>query len=307
MAFINDDTGHAEFFRPTFPTATGPTRTVTPTAPVTPPAPPVGDITIGQGSTPEYGALISGDPGLLAVRNSNQQQTAAAAAQRREALRRLAIQYGGLPSGFADQYGDLDQSTLDMASKNAYSQKANIQRNYDQGIEGFKRALAARGVLQSGELGHGLDQADIARGQQEYDAGNQFADQYQAAVNGYTGVENQARQSEASAIGAAAQNVYANPANRPVGATTAHLVEGSSDQYGFPVYLDPNTGKRYKIDGSEFFVPQTTNATTPTPMNADGTSAPVAQLPYTPGPTDANGVPISAGFYGFDSNGNWIG
>lgn len=286
MAFINDPPSVPG------PTATGPKRFVSPVAVTSPPVfrrgaatppagtPPPGDINVG-GTPTDYDALIKSDPGLIASEAAGARQRAEAAAQRQAALRRLAIQYGGLPAGFSDQFGDLDSGTLDMAGKNQFSQKAVIERNYAQGVEGFKRALAARGVLQSGELGYGLDQADLARGQQEYDAGNQFSDQFQAAINGYAGTVNDTYSSEAAAIAAAEGNVYNNPANRPVGASTAHLEDGSVEKYGFPVYTDPTSGKRYKVDGSEF-------------IDSGGSSTP-------------SNVPASAGFSGFDSNGNWIG
>jgi hypothetical protein len=211
-----------------------------------------------------------------------------------------------MPDGWTDSYGDIDQATKDAAAGNQNSTLSQLHDNYQRSVESFRRALAARGALQSGDLSYGQDQIDRGLSQQEYDAANSFGDQVNQAVSGYAGVLGSNAQNLAGAIGSAENNVYGNPAYRPVAPSYADYDPTSSARWGKPVYKGAD-GTLYSDDGSVFNAPGTTNATAPTPMNSDGTSAPVAQLPYTPGPTDSNGVPTSAGFYGFDSNGNWIG
>lgn len=225
-------------------------------APVVP-APPVftpnPTVPIG-GFTPNYGDLIKSDPGYVSGMASGQMDVAQAAAARRAALQKLTIQYGGIPQGLQDQYGDIDSGTLELAQKNQYSDTQRLQRSYAQGIEAFKKALAARGALQSGETGHGLSQADLARGEREYDLGNQFANAAQGVVNDYTGVESRVRQNEAALLSQAQQSVYSNPANRPVDAYDAPLVAGSVEQYGQPLYQG-NDGKMYTASGQAFDPP----------------------------------------------------
>src|SRR4051812_5875181 len=100
----------------------------------------------------------------------------------------------------------------------------------------MKRALAARGGLQSGELGYGVNQADYARGSAEYDYGQEFANAAQLAINNYLGVESGVRAGEGQAISEAEASVYGNPANRPTEGTEATLDPDWQTKYGVPVY-----------------------------------------------------------------------
>lgn len=228
----------------------------TPVSPVVPPTPtftPNPTVPIG-GFTPNYGDLIGSDPSYVAGMAAGQTDVAQAAAARRAALQKLTIQYGGMPQGIVDRYGDIDAGTLELAQKNQYSDTQRLQRSYTEGIEAFKRALAARGALQSGETGYGLQQADLARGEREYDLGLQFSNAAQGAVNDYAGVESRVRQGEAGLLSQAQANVYANPANRPVDAYDAPLIEGSIEKYGQPVYQG-NDGKMYTAAGQPFDPP----------------------------------------------------
>jgi hypothetical protein len=71
----------------------------------------------------------------LAWQASSGQNVGNAAAARTAALKQLAIQFGGLPQGFADQYGDIDAQTLQLAGQNQSSDQAQLARNYAQGVE----------------------------------------------------------------------------------------------------------------------------------------------------------------------------
>jgi hypothetical protein len=232
-----------------------PTATKNPTAPpVTPaPPPPPGSITFG-GYTPDYGGLLGNDPGYLAAQAAARQAQAQAAAQRKQSLQQALIQYGGLPDGFNDQYGDFDQATLDAAKQNQYSTLATLARNYAQSGEQFKRSLAARGALQSGDLNYGQDQLDQAYGQQRYDAANAFGSQANQALAQYMGVLQGNAQSLAGAIQGAESNVSSNPAYQPVAPTTANYDASSSAAYGQPIYSDGN-GNLFDMNGNPFAPP----------------------------------------------------
>ena len=100
--------------------------------------------------------------------------------------------YGRLPAGFKDTYGDIDQATLDAAKNNQYSTLAQLQRNYQQSVEAFKRALAARGALQSGDYNHGSDQLATGYSQQPfYHQGNAFAGEVNSDLQNYLNVMNE--------------------------------------------------------------------------------------------------------------------
>ncbi len=231
-----------------------------------PRATPRASIAVG-GFTPDYAALIKSDPGYQSYLAAGQQSVATAAAQRRAALQSLAIRYGGMPKGMRDQYGDIDAGTLELAGKNQFSDVAQLSRQHSQGVEAFKRALAARGALQSGDLGYGLDQAELGRGQAEYDLGNSFANASTGAVNEYVGVEGSVRQGEAGAINAAQASVFANPANRPVDAYDAPLLEGSVEQYGEPIYQG-NDGNLYTLNGRLFTGGRSSGSSAPPPSTS---------------------------------------
>lgn len=211
------------------------------------------------GYTPPWGDLIKSTPEYISGMAAGQKDVSQAAAARRAALQQLAIRYGGLPSGLQDAYGDIDQGTLELAGKNPYSEKARLDRSYTEGVEAFKKALAARGALQSGETGYGLAQADLARGEREYDAGNQFANAAQGVINDYVGVESRVRGNEANLLSQAQASVYANPANRPVDAYDAPLIAGSVEQYGEPLYQGRD-GKMYTAAGVAFDPPVSAGA-----------------------------------------------
>lgn len=205
-----------------------------PNAPTTAP-PPVSRVTIA-GVTPDYNKLILSDPGYQDFQANSAKTVADSGAARTAALRKLAIQYGGMGPGFQDQYGDINQETLDLAQKNQFSDTANLQRNYEQGIETFKRQLAGRNALESGDLGYGLAQADYGRGQQQYDLANQFGSAAGTVVNNFTSAVDAQRAAQINALQQARSNQYANPMNRPTDAQDGILDSALSSQYGTSIY-----------------------------------------------------------------------
>jgi hypothetical protein len=250
-------------------------RGASPVATPIAPAAPLPNIGLTPGYTPDFKSLIQADPAYISWANSSERSINDAAAQRKAALQSLAIAYGGLPQGANDQYGDIDQATLDLAKNNQFSQVAQLQRSYDQGVEQLKKQLAARGALQSGDLGYGLDQADYQRGASEYDMGRQYGDQMGSIENSYVDAFNRATSGEADAIQAAEQSVYSNPLNRPSEGTNATLIPDSRSKYGQDVYSGPD-GKLYVIgpDGNAApYTPQVANNLAPiggaTPVDYD--------------------------------------
>lgn len=229
-----------------------PARPTSPTeaaAAPAPSAPPPGVVGLTPGYNPDWANLIKSDPAYLSWANNSERTLNDSGAQRKAALQALAVQYGGLPAGFSDKFGDIDQTTLDLARGNQFSDVARLGRSYDQGIEAMKKALAARNALSSGDLVYGQQQADYQRGASEYDLGRQYGDQATNVLNRYVDVFNQARSGESNALNAAAQNVYSNPANRPVDGKEAQLVTDWKVKYGKPVYQAPD-GSLYSLDAN---------------------------------------------------------
>lgn len=207
-------------------------------------------VTTNPGYTPNYPGIIQNDPGYLAARNAAQLAERNASAMRRQQLRDAIIRYGGIGS-FKDVYGDLDPSTLDLASKNSNSILAQMASNYGLSEHQFRAQLAARGALQSGELGYGQDQLDKSYAQQRYDAANNLGTDTANALNSYTGVLSQNAQSLAQALAQAEASSISNPLYQPRGATYANYDAGLSAKYGHPVYTD-DSGNLYDGTGASW-------------------------------------------------------
>lgn len=242
-----------------------PTPTYTPSAagPGVAPPPAAGpdSIQTSPGYTPDYTGAIQNDPGYAGATAANQQAQATAAAARRAALQQQVIQYGGMPDGFKDAYGDIDQATLDAAKGNQYSSLAAMQKNYQSSVDQFRKALAARGALQSGDLNYGQDQLDYGLGQSQYDAGNAFGGAAAGTIGQYTGVLDANQQRLAGAIQGAEANAFNDPANRPTQASTAQRDAGKSSAYGQDIYTGAD-GTLYTRDGSVFTPPSASAAPT---------------------------------------------
>lgn len=228
-----------------------PVGTVGTPAPAPAPPPPAGNVQTAPAYTPDWSNLITHDSAYLAAQASADQAKANAAAQRKQALQQAIVQYGGLPSGFTDQYGDVDQSTLDSAGANQYSVLAGLAKSYTDNQQQFERGLAARGALQSSDLDYGLGQIDNSYGQQRYDAANAVGSQVNSALGAYTGVLSGNAQNLSSALQGAEANVYSNPGYTPQAAQTANYDAGNSATYGQPVYADAN-GNLFDQNGNPF-------------------------------------------------------
>lgn len=228
----------------------------------TPAPPPPPKITTSPGFTPDYNALITSDPAYGTAQSAAQLAQSNASAARRAALRSAVIRYGGMPAGFTDQYGDLDQGTLDAAKNNQQSILANLAHDYAQSEEQFKRGLASRGALQSGDLNYGEDQLQRGYVQQQYDAANTVGDQAQQYLGQYAGVLGQNAQNMAQAVQGAESNVLAN--YKPSAASYADYGAAESAQYGQAIYKDAN-GVLYDANGNVFTPPSgTSGAPAPT-------------------------------------------
>lgn len=244
------------------------------TSPALPPSVPGQTSVKVGGSTPNYAELIQNSPAYVAWKASQQSRLGNLATDRASIIRRLALDYGGLPPGYTDAYGDLRPEDLAAASGNQFSAEHTLQQNYEKGVAAMHQSLAGRGMLQSGELGFGQGQADYAHGQAEYQTGNAFLDALNQAVSGYTTGVGNINAEEPGVISNAQANVQ--QLYPTVAPTDANYVSGSQEQYGFPVY-DDGAGNLWKMGAGG----------TPEPF-----SAPTAATP--PGAVASGGTPGTA-------------
>jgi hypothetical protein len=161
------------------------------------------------GYTPnDWTNLIKGNSGYMNWQLSAAERADSAAANRKAALRALSIRYGGLPSGFKDVYGDLSEQDIATARGNPLSEFARLQKSYGDSVEMQKRQLAARGALQSGDLGYSMGQLDYGHSSDLYDLGQQFDDAAQGTINSYGEALSGLSREQIDAIRQAAQDVY---------------------------------------------------------------------------------------------------
>jgi hypothetical protein len=138
------------------------------------------------GYAPNYIDLYHASPAYQAWLASATGRLGTYSAQRAAAMRELIRQYGYIPPGFIDAYGDVRPEDIAAAQSNQFSTEAGIQQNYNIGVEQMRRALAARGMLQSGELGIGQSAQETARGQAESNAFNSLMGAVQQSLGEYT-------------------------------------------------------------------------------------------------------------------------
>jgi hypothetical protein len=141
---------------------------------------------------------------------ANQEQ---ANSQARSAL----IEFGGVPTLSGSQLslvgpnynGYSNPEVRQLADQNTAagtSTQARLTQAHDDAVRQLKNALAARGLLHSGETGFELNRENQAYTQANYDATQQLVD-YLAGVQSAL---SQAQQQQAAQLAQAAQAAYAN-------------------------------------------------------------------------------------------------
>jgi len=213
---------------------------------------PAGSININPGNNPDFPYLIAHDPGYLAAQAAATAAAKTSAAQRRETIRQALIQYGGNWAGFTDKYGDIDQATRDLAAANQNSTLAQLARNLATNTHNMRAQLAARGMLESGDLGYGQNQLQTNYAQDQYNAGLGLGQTLTGAVNAYTGVLNQNAKDLWGALMTATANEQNAPGNQVVKRVDASYDPGASTKAGKFIYRDPD-GNYYTADGKPYY------------------------------------------------------
>ena len=164
-----------------------PGGTLTPSAP--PPAtPPPGSIQIPGITQGFYHNLLQNNPIYQQMGANFDAAGTAADAQRRSYIQRLLADFGRVPTGFQDSYGDVDDLTRGLAQKatdagvSTYSQ---LERARADNQKRINNDLAARGILSSGETGYqqGRNQQDFQTSLSE--AERALLDSLTGATTGY--------------------------------------------------------------------------------------------------------------------------
>ncbi len=162
-----------------------------------------------------YNGILSGMPGVVAANNNAALSASDAGSARQAATRAASFNFGGVPTGFQDKYGDLTSADLTAAQNNPYSAVAQNERAFGQNDYAMKQALAARHTLDSGQLVTNLGNQNYQRGLDLYNLANQFGSTVNSAIGSYTGVLGQNRSDIANAILQAQHDASVNPGYAP--------------------------------------------------------------------------------------------
>jgi hypothetical protein len=214
-------------------------------------------------TTAQMQQYIQGDPTYVAWETGLGSLQGSSAATRQAAIRALALQYGGLPSGMSDVYGDLTPGIEAQAAANPESTVGQLNLQNQAAQQQMLQQLAARGALHSGDLAYGAQDLAQQYAQARTDAANAFGQNYNAAVDAYTqGLGNYQAGYGSMLGGVETTQAGLHP---DTAAVYAQLVPGSVAKYGKPVYQNGPGGTLYSVGPGGSLVPFTGGTkTTPT-------------------------------------------
>ena len=189
-----------------------------------------GRIVVGQ--APSAGGAIAGsyggDSGLAgAAINSPWYQQALAAtrsaeaadsAARKSAIQQALIQFGIVPEGFQDKYGDVDANTRSLATANTssgISAFARLKQALADSQRDASRRLAAKGLRRSGARGYALRKNQLGYDQNYSDAVGKLLGYTSGLYSNYANNAYGRQMGLSSALGSAINNMsgwYTPPA-----------------------------------------------------------------------------------------------
>lgn len=193
---------------------------------------------VGAPGSP-FVSVLSGMPGVVAANTNADRSALDAASARAASIQSAALQYGGLPAGFQDKYGDVSESILAQAQANPYSETAQAQRQYDQGMLAMKQRLAASGSLESSQLGTDTGNTNYQRGLDLYNLAGKFGSTVNDAISKYAGVLGSNQADLTNALAKGAQDAAALPGNYPAGVAlhqAPHTSTGVDTTFAPPKY-----------------------------------------------------------------------
>lgn len=153
---------------------------------------------------------------------ASQAAEAADAAFRKQAIQQMLIQFGIVPANFNDQYGDIDQTTRDLAAANTnsgISAAARLQQALKDANTKASRELAARGLRRSGEKGYQLRRNQLGYDQSYSDAVQKLLGGAASAYQGFAQNQYGRQMSLAQALQSAINNMSTFGGYRPSSST----------------------------------------------------------------------------------------
>lgn len=245
------------------------------------------------GYTPDYNALLQGDPLLGQFRADLSAQDISEAAQAAARAQQAFIGFGevpNLPQGLFDPiFGTAsDTATSQLASKNTeegLSLLARIQKQRADVQQRIIDQLTGRGILRSGETGYQLGQNGLAYKQAQFDARQKLMDYLNGILQQVTSARGERQRDLASELTAAFQRQLALPTGQARPEYSYY-----ETQYGVPPSTTENFGWMSflkSLFGQEEAAPISTPTTWPT-------SPPPSPSPIYPTPDPTNPYSIQA-------------
>lgn len=187
-------------------------------------------------------------------------------------LSKLASQLGMTQSDLQNVLGPDAQKLAQENTDAGLSTQARLNQANQNATHQLLASLNKRGILNSGETAHDLDQQNLAYRQAQSDAYQKFLGYLQQYQQGYLTAQQTNAQSLAQAYGSAAdRQVQENPGTAGVTATLDHI-----DAAGNAVYRGPD-GSLYTANGSPYAAPQ---AAAPAPIPAQAIPPALANHAY---------------------------
>lgn len=183
------------------------------------------------------------------IRAMIEAQRAAAAASRKESIRDALIAFGLVPEGFQDPYGDIDQTTRDLASANTtsgISAYARMREALSMAQRDSSRNLTARGLRRSGDRGYQINKNQLGFDRNYSDALNSLLGGAKNIYSNFAQGEYGRQMSLADSLRQSMQNWSPPPRINPPAAPTTTTPETGpayySNTWGQPGYKKPLLG-----------------------------------------------------------------
>lgn len=168
---------------------------------------------------PDYQKQLLGEGQYQAEAAGLTAQDQANAAQRQAAVRSMLVQYGAVPSGVSDPYGDLqDPHLAALAASNPYSAQALATKQYQGNVANMIGNRVARGVIGSGGTTAQNRELGFQYGQQNYNNLNTLLGNIGQQNQGYAQNALGLKQQGVQALGDAQQRLIAAGFGPPSGA-----------------------------------------------------------------------------------------
>lgn len=278
------------------PVFTGPTAAAPPSGPSVAPA----AVAVDPIPPSQWASQIARDPLYVLAQQQVKAQKDASQAALRASQQQAVIRFGEVPAGLPtdERLGKaLDATTAKLAKENTQahlSTVARLQDQYDQGYRQGVNALAARGLLHSGETGYQLGLLQRGLQQSRYGAAQQLLDYLGGQWSGYAQSEAGRQQQLVEAMNAAVSRLLSYPALAPGVSGTASsggTTTGGGSASPHPTALN-----------SAMPVPVVAPVKTSTHSSPHSTTVaapvPVVKVPHSSGHTaavDQYGRPIGSG------------